>query len=83
MQRRSATALSLQALARPITLASVVLLLLNDHVLKVLAPSALTGKVSDFAGRAPDGYTPDPAKVAAIANVDEARVAEWLGERKS
>jgi len=41
---------SLIALARPITLAIVGLLLLNDHVLKRSVPSALTGKLSDFAG---------------------------------
>ena len=41
---------SLLALAHPITLASVGLLLLNDHLLKRSVPSALTGKLSDFAG---------------------------------
>jgi hypothetical protein len=38
------------ALAHPLTLGSVALLAVNDHVLKRLAPSALTGKLSDFAG---------------------------------
>jgi hypothetical protein len=41
---------SLSCLAHPVTLASLVLLLLNDHVLKTLTPSWLTGKLSDFAG---------------------------------
>src|SRR3990172_2549922 len=41
---------SLLAVVQPITLASVALLLINDHVLKRLAPSWLTGKLSDFAG---------------------------------
>jgi len=42
--------IGLTALGHPITLASVALLILNDHVLKRSVPSALTGKLSDFAG---------------------------------
>lgn len=38
------------ALAHPATLAAVAVLLINDHVLKRLAPSVWTGKLSDFAG---------------------------------
>jgi hypothetical protein len=38
------------ALCHPFSLASIALLLLNDHLLKRLAPSLLTGKLSDFAG---------------------------------
>jgi hypothetical protein len=38
------------ALTHPCTLSAIVLLLLNDHVLKAVAPSPLTGKLSDFAG---------------------------------
>lgn len=34
----------------PAIIASVVLLLVNDHLLKAYAPSWLTGKISDFAG---------------------------------
>lgn len=34
----------------PLTLAALVLLLVNDHILKQHFPSALTGKLSDFAG---------------------------------
>ncbi len=36
----------------PVSLTALVLLLLNDHVLKGLAPGAVTGKLSDFAGLA-------------------------------
>jgi len=39
-----------RALTHPVTLMAISLLLLNDHVLKRLVPSALTGKLSDFAG---------------------------------
>ncbi|MDW8327700.1 MAG: hypothetical protein RMK99_14145 [Anaerolineales bacterium] len=46
----SALTLSLRALRHPVTLFSLGLLLLNDHVFKAAAPSALTGKLSDFAG---------------------------------
>jgi hypothetical protein len=41
---------SLRCLQHPITLLSIVLLLVNDHVLKIVGPSWLTGKLSDFAG---------------------------------
>lgn len=41
---------ALAALAHPITLGAIALLLLNDHVLKQATPSILTGKLSDFAG---------------------------------
>jgi hypothetical protein len=41
---------ALTALAHPVTLASIALLLINDHFLKGQYPSALTGKLSDFAG---------------------------------
>lgn len=40
----------LSALSHPAALASVALLLLNDHVLKRTIPSLWTGKLSDFAG---------------------------------
>jgi hypothetical protein len=43
-------AISFRSLKHPLTLASIGLLLLNDHVLKTAMPSALTGKLSDFAG---------------------------------
>jgi hypothetical protein len=46
MSRRPAGAL----LFHPLTLVSVFLLVLNDHYLKAAFPSALTGKLSDFAG---------------------------------
>lgn len=41
---------SLRCLVHPVTLLSIALLLLNDHLFKVMAPSWLTGKVSDLAG---------------------------------
>lgn len=41
---------SLRALAHPLTGASIGLLLVNDHLLKDVYPSPLTGKLSDFAG---------------------------------
>ena len=41
---------SLRCLRHPITLASIGLLLLNDHWLKGVSPGTLTGKLSDFAG---------------------------------
>lgn len=40
----------LRLFCRPEILTSIALLLVNDHILKVLAPSWLTGKISDFAG---------------------------------
>ncbi len=46
----NAFTISLRALKHPLSLASISLLLLNDHVLKTAAPSILTGKMSDFAG---------------------------------
>ncbi len=42
--------ISLRALAHPASLASIGLLILNDHFLKPAYPSAFTGKLSDFAG---------------------------------
>ena len=41
---------SLRCLIHPATLFSIALLLLNDHLFKAIAPSWLTGKISDFAG---------------------------------
>ncbi len=41
---------SLSCLRNPVTLFSITLLLVNDHVFKIVAPSWLTGKLSDFAG---------------------------------
>jgi hypothetical protein len=40
----------LRALSHPLTLTSIGLLVLNDHALKQIYPSVLTGKLSDFAG---------------------------------
>ncbi len=41
---------ALKALSHPLSLLSILVLLLNDHILKVVAASPLTGKLSDFAG---------------------------------
>ena len=41
---------SLHCLQHPLSLLSILILLLNDHVFKVISPSWLTGKLSDFAG---------------------------------
>ena len=38
------------ALLHPLALASIALLLINDHFLKAAAPGFATGKISDFAG---------------------------------
>lgn len=46
----TASAKSLRCLIHPLSLASLILLLLNDHLLKWLTPSWLTGKLSDFSG---------------------------------
>ena len=41
---------SLRCFIHPLTLISLILLLVNDHVLKIVMPSWLTGKLSDFSG---------------------------------
>lgn len=41
---------ALRCFTHPLTLISLGVLLLNDHILKTLTPSWLTGKLSDFAG---------------------------------
>jgi len=50
MERNQSFENSLRCLQHPISLLSIALLLLNDHVFKVISPSWLTGKLSDFAG---------------------------------
>lgn len=47
---KSGFEIALRCLQNPLTWLSIILLLLNDHLLKVVAPSWLTGKLSDFAG---------------------------------
>lgn len=42
--------INLRILRHPIIITSVICLLINDHLLKPIAPSYLTGKISDFAG---------------------------------
>jgi hypothetical protein len=39
-----------RALATPIALCAIALLIINDHVLKAAYPGFVTGKLSDFAG---------------------------------
>ncbi len=39
-------------LVHPLVVGALALLILNDHVLKAVAPGAITGKLSDFAGLA-------------------------------
>ena len=39
-----------RALATPIAIGAIALLVLNDHVLKAACPGFVTGKLSDFAG---------------------------------
>ena len=39
-----------RTLTHPVSLAAIALLVINDHVLKQLAPGVITGKLSDFAG---------------------------------
>lgn len=48
--RRSETTTALCALAHPLTIASLVVLALNDHVLKQAWPGWVTGKLSDVTG---------------------------------
>lgn len=50
MERNQGFENSLRCLGHPLSLVSISLLLLNDHVFKVISPSWLTGKLSDFAG---------------------------------
>ena len=50
MKKNPAFENSLACLQHPLTLLSIAVLLLNDHVLKIVSPSWLTGKLSDFAG---------------------------------
>src|SRR5262245_52649713 len=47
---RSGTAATLAWLAHPVTVAAVIALLVNDHVLKAHWPGPVTGKLSDVAG---------------------------------
>ena len=39
-----------RTLTHPVSLGAIALLVINDHVLKQLAPGVITGKLSDFAG---------------------------------
>jgi hypothetical protein len=46
----STFSISLRAFRQPIILISIMVLLINDHILKIVMPSWITGKLSDFAG---------------------------------
>lgn len=48
--RRASTAHALRVLAAPVPVLSLVVLVLNDHVLKQAWPGLVTGKLSDVAG---------------------------------
>src|SRR5688500_11278112 len=48
--RRSAALVPGDGLLHPAALASIAVLILNDHWLKAAAPGLVTGKLSDFAG---------------------------------
>lgn len=50
MERNQGFENSLRCFQHPVSLLSIVLLLLNNHAFKVISPSWLTGKLSDFAG---------------------------------
>jgi hypothetical protein len=50
MTSRSILNLYLHSLSHPINLACIILLLFNDHVLKIYYTSYITGKLSDFTG---------------------------------
>lgn len=61
------------------TLGSVTLLLLNDHLLKRFYPSALTGKLSDFAGLFFFPYL--VIALAGLAQLAFAALRPWVGLR--
>jgi hypothetical protein len=42
--------ITLRAFRQPIMLISIMVLFINDHILKIVMPSWITGKLSDFAG---------------------------------
>lgn len=47
---RSRSAVRDHVLLHPVTLVALIALVVNDHVLKVVMPGALTGKLSDVTG---------------------------------
>jgi hypothetical protein len=62
------------ALLQPIAIGAIALLLLNDHVLKAVAPGLLTGKLSDVAG-----LVFFPLLLVAIAELALAAAGRWHG----
>ena len=61
-------------LLHPVAIASLVLLVLNDHLLKALWPGWITGKLSDFAGMV-------LAPLVLVAVVDAFAPARVVGRR--
>ncbi|HET7501896.1 MAG TPA: hypothetical protein VFK02_12855 [Kofleriaceae bacterium] len=66
-----------RALTRPIAIAAIALLVVNDHVLKAAYPGFVTGKLSDFAGMmfAGDDGADAHAAIDATSHVERARAA--------
>jgi hypothetical protein len=62
------------ALLHPLALAALVLLILNDHVLKDIAPGPLTGKLSDLAG-----LVVLPLIILGAWELAMATLGRWLG----
>jgi hypothetical protein len=66
------------ALLHPLAVAALVLLILNDHVLKVLAPGPLTGKLSDLAG-----LVVLPLLILGAWEVAMATLGRWVGPARN
>ena len=62
------------ALLQPLALGAIAVLLLNDHVLKAVAPGLVTGKLSDVAG-----LVFFPLLLVAIAELALAAAGRWRG----
>ena len=62
------------ALLQPLAIGAIALLLLNDHLLKAVAPGLLTGKLSDVAG-----LVFFPLLLVAVAELALAAVGRWHG----
>jgi hypothetical protein len=60
-----------RALLHPVALVALVVLVLNDHLLKALYPGFVTGKLSDFAGMI-------VAPLFMVAIIDALVPAAWL-----
>jgi len=62
------------ALLQPLAIAAIALLLLNDHLLKSIAPGVLTGKLSDIAG-----LVFFPLLLVAVVELALAAAGRWSG----